>query len=281
MKKFLLLGVIAIVFASCETISPQPTGIKGYDYVFKKKHGKILTGVEEKLAGGKRRSFISIEYEKITTGFNNTFFLVHQGNGAKVINQNKKFELDGLIIKPESIKYLGNRFYIASEDGFQFEDINGKKYWWFTFHHLFSGYDDLIPCVNGFIFKKGNKYGFAKFHASYNTLQYSHTVTQKFEVTLSEKYDALYEIVNEFGYGRYCFLAKLGDKWMVLDASGRPAKRYYPRINKNLTKLPIKEKAKTHPISGALLEDVVRFGQENAGYITFSIYEARWAPYFE
>ncbi|MCM1031879.1 MAG: hypothetical protein NC410_10635, partial [Oscillibacter sp.] len=158
MKKFLLLmSVIAIVFASCEKIPSQPTEIKNFNYVFKKKDGKILTGVEKLLAYGKTRPFIPIEYDRITTGFNNTFFLACKGDGAKVINRDGKTELDGMNIKPESIKYMGEYFYMAPYAAYNFEDVNGQKYWWFSYRYLFTGYDDLIPCCNGFVFRKHNK----------------------------------------------------------------------------------------------------------------------------
>lgn len=284
MKKFclLLVGVIAFVLTSCEEkIPPQPikVGAFKFNYVFKKKDGKILTGVERIFARGKTKNIIPVKYEKITAGFNNTFFLVYQGNEAKVVNEEGKFLFDGMSIKPESIKFLGDDFHMAPFYGFRFEDMNGKKYWWFSFRYLFSGYDDLIPCVNGFIFKKGNKYGFAKFGAYYDELKFSYIVTQEFEVTISEKYDALYEITNNLSYYNYFFLAKSRNKWMVLNSDGKMTKRAPSQINKNLVNIPIQEKVQTD-VFGEIKGKSARTGQENAGLITLTLSEYTWNSYF-
>lgn len=283
MKKFclLLVGVIAFVLTSCEEKIPSKLSeIEECGYVFKKKDGKILTGVEAILPNGKKQLIIPIEYDRITTCFNDNFFLVYKGNEAKVRDEYGAFEFDGISIKPESIKFLGDDFHMAPFYGFRFEDMNGKKYWWFSFRYLFSGYDDLIPCKNGFIFKKGNKYGFAKFHASYSELKSSYKVTQKLEVTISEKYDALYEVTNNLMSPNYLFLAREENKWVVLNSQGQIAKRYPPCVNKSLASLPLKDKIELD-LSFKTKGGKAREGQKNAGLISVSVYDFTWSSYFQ
>lgn len=280
MKKFclLLVGVIAFVLISCEEkIPPKPTAFDDLYYVYAKKKGKVLTGVQTHVGG----IIIPTEYERITTGFEDTKFIVYQNGEAKVFNHNGKMMLDGMSIKPESIKFLGDKNYMALGNAYRFENTAGQKYWWFMSRYLFTGYDDLIPCRNGFVFKKNNKYGFAEFRASYDELKASnrYTIDQELKVTVSEKYDALYEITNDLSYSHF-FLAKTENKWIVLDANGKPAKRYPSRINKNLINLPIKDKIERHPLTFEIPGGVARSGQEKAGLITFKISDFTWNSYF-
>lgn len=278
MRRFLLLmSVLAFAFASCEEKIPsQPTGIKNYNYVFKKKQGKVLTGVEELWAHNKTKLRIPIEYDKITTGFNNTFFLACKGDDTKVMNRKGKFELDGMSIKPESIKYVENNSKPASFDIYSFNNAAGQKCWWFSFQYLLTGYDDMIPCRNGFVFKQNNKYGFAHFRHISNGFTYE--MPKKHQVITPAKYDALYEVTNNLGIS-YFLLAREGNKWVVLNSQGQITKRYPNCVNKNLASLPLRDKIKLI-LSSQTEGGQARAGQEKAGMISVSIYDLHWNPYF-
>lgn len=278
MRRFLLLmSVLAFVFASCEEkIPPQPTGIEDYNYVFKKKDNKILTGVEVSHSNGIRRLIIPIEYEKITTAFSNEFFLVYKGNEAKIMDEVDAFMLDGMSIKPESIKHVKNYYEPASFDIYSFNNAAGQKCWWFSFQYLLTGYDDMIPCYNGFVFKQNNKYGFAHFRHISNGFTYE--MPKKHQVIAPAKYDALYEVTNNLGIS-YFLLAREGNKWVVLNSQGQITKRYPNCVNKNLASLPLRDKIKLN-LSSQTEGGQARAGQEKAGMISVSIYDLHWNPYF-
>lgn len=277
MKKFLvLMSVMAIVFASCEEkIPPQPTGIEDYNYVFKKKDGKILTGVEVFHSNGVRCLIIPIEYDKITTAFNDDFFLVYKGNEVKVRDEVGSFKLDGMSIRPESIEHVKNNYEPAFFKIYRFDNATGQKCWWFSFQYLLTGYDDIIPCCNGFVFKQNNKYGYAYFSPISNGG--SLKIPKTHQVIASAKYDALYEVTNNLGIN-YFLLAREGNKWVVLTSQGQIAKHYPSCINKSLASLPLRDKIELD-MNFRTEGGKARAGQEKAGMISVSIYDLHWNPY--
>lgn len=286
-----LLGLL--LFVACvlvigyynRDLPTEPTGINGYNYIFKKKHGKMLVGVETTIGAPKGKMIIAAEYDKITTGFNNSAFIVYQGEDAKVITLNGKFGYRGLSIDPNSIKFLGDKINdglsFSPGPGYELRTKDGRKIWRF-YTKTFEDMDELIPCKNGAVFKKDGKYGYFDYRITVDKTVYPPRVTESdFTITVEAQYDALFEVGEYHSFGQYFLLGRKGNVWTVLDRTGKPTKRYPSIINRKLSELPIKTKIRTDAFRSRMLDKVTRMGERDAGMFVLSMDPIFWNPYFE
>lgn len=283
---YLLVSVIAIALTSCsEKIPSQPTGIDGYRYVYAKKNGKVLTGVETTIGAPQGKLIIPKHFDKITTGFNNSAFIVYLGDDVKVVTLNGNFGYRGLSIDPNSIKFLGEEINdglsFVPGPGYEVKTKDGRKIWRF-YTKIFEDMDELIPCNNGAVFKKNGKYGYFDYRVIEDKTVYPPIIKEsEFRIVVKETYDALYEVGHFYSSGQYFLLGRKGNTWTVLDRMGRPIKKYPSIINKNLLKLPIKTKIRTDWMRTQMLDKVTRMGEQDAGMFLLNMDPIVWNPYFE
>ena len=258
----------------------EPTGITGYDYVFKKERGKVLMGIKTTMGLSPGKFIADPQYDKITTAFNNSAFLVYQGDDVKAINLDGQFAVRGLSIVPESIKFLGNEFNAGCSfvpgPGYEMESKDGQKLWWFGYKFSFGDVEKLIPGCNGAIFKKNGKYGFFEYKGKFNgeIIQQTAETVKKLKIIVKEQYDALYEVISYLSRDKFYLLARSGNKWFVLDSNGNVTKRHHPRVNSSLLKLPMTEdfmEAYQNP-----LQHIARFGEKDAGFFMCGLSLTDW-----
>lgn len=278
----LLLFVVCVIVIGYyySDLPTEPTGITGYDYVFKKQNGKVLMGVKSTMGVSAGEVIIAPQYDKITTGFNNGAFIVYQGSDAKVIGKKGKFAVRGFSIIPESITFLGNKFNAGFSfvpgPGFRMKSQEGENLWWFGYAFSFGDMDELIPGCNGAIFKKNGKYGYFenKVKLDGSVLLQKYETVKKFNKTVEEKYDALFEVINYALSDKYYLLARSGNKWFVLNSKGEIIKRHHPKVSSSLLNIPMTknfQETYTNP-----LQHIARFGEKNAGLFIFGISLADW-----
>ena len=286
-----LLGLL--LFVTCilvigyfnRDLPTEPTGIDGYNYIFKKKHGKMLVGVETTIGAPEGKLIIAPQYDKITTGFNNSAFIVYQGDDAKVITLNGKFGYRGLSIDPNSIKFLGNKINdglsFSPGPGYELKTKDGRKVWRF-YTKIFEDMDELIPCHSGAVFKKNGKYGYFDYRITVDKTVYPPKVKEStFTITVEAQYDALFEVGDFHAVGQYFLLGKKGNTWTVLDRTGKPTKKHPSIISRKLLELPIKTEVKTDAFGSKLLDKATRMGERDAGMFILNMDPIIWNSYFK